>query len=342
MTRDEFLDIMGEIDPELIESTLNISRGKAVKLQYDCPSAWKNIMGIVACIAILVTVFAVGYFRSIPTQSGESSGAAYNESSVSDIIRGWDPEELVYSDTPVLGGNMRVSVAELDGITAELILHNIKKEVGTRIFSEYEDRYSDVVDFAAESSSDRLFLYPDDHDYYNDFVGAEDIVLYVHDDKGRRFIETSVTPHSYNGMELICADCLFDDCTRLYKVEDDYVLMQYADSIYYYINDGYTAPYLRYLARFYKLDLNRQIMRDENGVYTGGLISVKVNGVPTQHIDGEYGCPVTRGVEYVGGKEFFDSTYNNVILWDAYEGIKFYAPEAERLVTMVPYSSSQP
>ncbi len=330
MTRDEFMDIMGEIDPELIESTLEVSRGKAVRLQYERASVWKNIAGIAACIAILVTAFTVGYFRSIPTQSGESLGAAYYESSVSEIIRGWDPEKLVYSDTPILGANMRVSVAELDGITAELILHNIKKEAGIRLFTEFEE----VIE--TEDSPEHLLLYPSDYDYFNDYVGAEDIVLYVHDDKGRRFIETSITPHSYNGMELISANCLFDDCTRLYKVEGDYVLMQYADFMPYYTYDGYTDTYLRYLARFYKLDLNRQIMRDENGIYTGGLVSAKVNGAPTQLSNWEYGCPVTKGVEYIGEKKFFDSAYNNVMLWDD-QGIKFYTPTAEEIVSMVPY-----
>ncbi len=336
MTRDEFMDIMGEIDPELIESTLDYSRGKAVRLQYERASVWKNIAGIAACIAILVTAFTVGYFRSIPTESGGTSGAAYNESSVPEIIRGWDPEKLAYSDEPVLGANVRVSVAELDGITAELILHNIKKEAGIRLFTEYGDNYTEIMETSPGDASDHLTVYPSDYDYFNDYVGAEDIVLYVHDDKGRRFIETSVTPHSYNGMELIAANCLFDDCTRLYKVEGDYVLMQYADFMPYYTYDGYADTYLRYLARFYKLDLNRQIMRDENGIYTGGLISVKVNGAPTQLSEWEYGCPVTRGVEYIDEKRFFDSAYNNVMLWDD-RGIKFYTSTAEEIVSMVPY-----
>lgn len=340
MTRDEFLDIMGEIDPELIENSLDISRGKAVKLQYDRSTVWRNIAGIAACFAILVTVFAVGYIKSIPTESGESPGAAYNESSVPEIIRGWDPEELVYSDEPVRGANVRVSVAELDGITAELILHNIKKEVDIRLFTEYEDGFSDDMMIATGDSPNQVFLIPSDYDYFNDYVGAEDIVLYVHDDKGRRFIETSVTPHSYNGMELIAANCLFDDCTRLYKVEGDYVLMQYADFISYYTYDGYADPYLRYLARFYKLDLNRQIMRDENGIYTGGLISAKVSGT-TQLSNWEYGCPVTKGVEYIGEKQFFDSAYNNVILLDD-GGIKFYTSTEEEIVQMVPYKDDQP
>ncbi len=346
MTRDEFLDIMGEIDPKLIERTLDISdisRGKAVRLQYERASVWKNIAGIAACIAILATAFTVGYFRSIPTQSGESSGATYNESSVPEIIRGWDPEDLVYSDKPILGANMRVSVAELDGITAELILHNIKKEAGIRVFINFAEEYIDDMMIETEDSPDHLLLYPSDYDYFNDYVGAEDIVLYVHDDKGRRFIETSVTPHSYNGMELISVNCLFDDCTRLYKVEGEYVLMQYADDIHYNNVVPIGDPSL-YLARFYKLDLTRQIMRDENGIYTGGLVSVKVNG-DRQICNWEYGCPVTRGVEYIGEKRFFDSAYNNVIYWDNQgddQGIKFYTSTAEQIVQMVPYPHYQP
>ncbi len=334
MTRDEFLDIMGGIDQELIESTLDYSRGKAVRLQYERSSVWRIFAGIAACIAILATAFTVGYSRSIPAQSGKSSGATYSQSSASDIIRGWDPEKLVYSDKPILGANMRVSVAELDGITAELILHNINKEAGIRVFTDFEEEYINDMMIETEDSPEHLLLYPSDYDYYNNYVGAEDIVLYVHDDKGRRFIETSVTPHSYNGMELISVNCLFDDCTRLYNVEGDYILMQYADDIHYN-NVVPISDHSLYLARFYKLDLNRQIMRDENGIYTGGLISVKVNG-DREFGDWEYGCPVTRGVEYIAGKGFVDSAYNNVILWDD-QGIKFYTSTAEEIVSMVSY-----
>jgi len=331
MTRDEFLDIMGEIDQELIDDTLDISRGKAVRLQYERSYVWRSIAGIAACIAILVTSFTVGYFRSVPTQSGSSSGVTYSQSGASDIIRGWDPEELVYSATPVLGGNMRVSVAELDGITAELILHNIQKEAGIRLFGEDEGDFSDIMEIVTPDLtwvSYPVLLDPSDYDYFNDYVGAEDIVLYVHDDKGRRFIETSVTPHSHNGMELIAANCLFDDCTRLYNVKGDYILMQYADQIFY----DHTSDRSLYLARFYKLDLDRKIMRDENGIYTGGLISVKFdNGLYS--CNWEYGYPVTREFEYVPSGYFYDSGYENQTTHGyTFEGIEFYTTIPEGIM----------
>lgn len=283
MTREEFLDIMGKIDEELIDSTLDTSHAKVIKLESERPTVMRYIMSIAACVAALATVFAVGYFKGIQTQPGDASGNSDISYSSPEIIRGWDPEKLEYSDTPVLGGNMRVSVAELDGITAELILHNIKKEAGTSLLTEDSD-----------------------NDYTN-YVGAEDIVLYVHDNKGRRFIETSVAPHSYNGMELVAANCLFDDCTRLYKVEDDYVLMQYADHINYFL-----------IARFYKINLNSHKQRDENGIYSGALTSVEIKS-DWEIVDWKYGYPVSREFEYVGEGKFHDSIYQYEMLWNNQE-----------------------
>lgn len=272
MTRDEFLDIMGKIDEELIDSTLDSSQAKVIKLENKRPPVIRYIMSIAACVAALVTVFAAGYFKGISTQSGDTSHSAPA------IIRGWNPETLAYSDEPMLGANMRVSVASLDGITAELILHNIKKEAGTSLLTEQSNDYTN-------------------------YVGAEDIVLYIHDDKGRRFIETSVTPHSYNGMELIAENCLFDDCTRLYKIEDDYVLMQYAD---------YRNSYL--IARFYKINLNSYKQRDENGIFSGALTSVEIKS-DRKIVDWKYGYPVSREFEYAEGK-FRDSVYQYDMLWN--------------------------
>ncbi len=306
MTRDEFLDIMGKIDEELIDSTLDTSHAKVIKLENKRPPVARYIMSIAACVAALATVFAAGYFKSIPTQPGDASGNTDISYSSPDIIRGWDPEKLAYSNEPKLGGNMRVSVASLDGITAELILHNIKKEAGTSLVTEYADSNSEYMEDATEDSSD---IPPtlSDYDYYTNYVGAEDIVLYIHDNKGRRFIETSVTPHSYNGMELIAENCLFEDCTRLYRIEDDYVLMQYAD---------YLNSYL--IARFYKIDLNSHKQRDENGIYSGGLTSVEIKS-DWEFVDWKYGHPVSREFEYAGEGKFHDSVYQYDMHWNNQE-----------------------
>lgn len=295
MTRDEFLDIMGKIDKELIDSTLDTSHAEVIKLENKRPPVMRYIMSVAACVAALVTVFAVGYFKGVSTQPGDASYSAPA------IIRGWNPEKLEYSDEPKLGGNMRVSVASLDGITAELILHNIKKEAGTSLLTDYADNYSEISMAVTDGSSD---IPLSDYDYYTNYVGAEDIVLYIHDNKGRRFIETSVTPHSYNGMELIAEKCLFEDCTRLYKVEDDYVLMQYAD----YLN-GYL------IGRFYEIDFNSHKQRDENGIYSGGLTSVEIKSDLTI-VDWKYGYPASREFEYAGGGKFHDSVYQYEMLWN--------------------------
>ncbi len=332
MTRDEFLDIMGGIDEELIGNTLEVTRAEVIKPQRRRPSVRRYFMGAAACIAILVTAIAVGFNKGIPMQPDDSSGVSDDPSSASCIIRGWDPERLAYSDTPVLGGNMRVSVAELDGITAELILHNIKKGTGT----DLPDNYSGNKQIGSEDAS-APYSNPSYYDY-KDYVGAEDVVLYVHDDKGRRFIETSVTPHSYNGMELIAADCLFRNCTRLYKVKDEYVLMQYADYIppekY---TDSIKFPSV-FWARFYKLDLKQRPTCDENGVYNGGLKSVRFNN-GFDSCNWEYGFPVTREFEHIGSGIFFDTgfqKYNNVLHFKTYEGMDFYTYLPENIMQMLP------
>ncbi len=286
MTRDEFMDIMGKVDEKLVDGALDIPRMEVIELKYERPPVLRYIMGFAACIAILVTVIAVRYMSGVPVQPNDTSESADSSYSVPEFTRGWDPEELSYGDLPELGGNVRVSVAELDGITAELILHNIKKEAGTYLFNE-------------------LTNYE-----YTDYVGAEDIVLYVHDNKGRRFIEGSVTPHSFNGMELISAQCLFEDCTRLYKVNDEYVLMQYAD----YNCPDYNSDKKALIARFYTVGLNRHARRDENGIYDGGFTSVKIEG--GARIGGwGYGYQASKEFEYAGDAKFSDPIYRYEMLW---------------------------
>lgn len=330
MTRDEFLDIMGSIDSELIDRAVNssnpseisdISRDKIIKLQNKRSYALRCIVKFSAYAAILAGAIALWNFIGAPTQTDYPSESTNSSYPAADLIRGWNPDKLVYSDTPVLGGNMRVSVAELDGITAELILHNIKKEAGTLLLDEPESKSSksnaEEPEEALEDYTEDFSIKPSYYDWnYIDYVGAEDIVLYIHDNEGRRFIETSITPHSYGGMELISSDCLFEDSTRLYKAEDDYILMQYAD-----FDSNHSLP----IARFYKVDLSGQGLCDENGIYSGGLTSIKVNGgLP---IYWEYGCPVSKEFEYIGEGKFRDSVYNNVIIWDVNNETIYFAGE---------------
>lgn len=290
MTRDEFIDIMSKIDETLIDGALDISQPETVEAVYERPPVLRYIMSIAACVAVLAAaVIAVPYFKGILTQPGDSSESAGSSvgSSVSveyDFIRGWDPEELVYNefgDFLYVGGNARVCTAELDGITAELILHNIKKEAGTELVNE-------LTGFD-----------------YTEYIGAEDIVLYIHDNRGRRFIAASVTPHSYNDMELINVNCLFNDCTRLYRTDNsEYVLMQYADC-----NGG------ALIASFYSVDLERQTLRDENGIYDASAWRAGIVG--NRRIGGwQYGYQASKEFgEYTAGR-FHDPAYGYDIYWN--------------------------
>lgn len=301
MTKDEFIDIMGKIDEGLIESALDTSQPKVVEVVYKRPSAVRYIMGIAACIAVLMTtVIAVPYFKGILQQPGSTSESS-TDISISgeyDFIRGWNPEKLAYSssdDFGIVGGNVRVCTAELDGITAELILHNIKKEAGVELVNELTDDYTD-------------------------YIGAEDIVLYVHDDKGRRFIAEGITPHSYKDMELINVNCLFDGCTRLYKTDNsEYILMQYADCV------GGTL-----IASFYNIDLDRKSDCDENGIYDAS--DWRANIVGDGRIgDWRYGCQASKKFEYAGGTKFQDPVYGNAMYSDGNPKVFYFYPNYNML-----------
>lgn len=291
MTRDGFIDIMGEIDERLIEGALDIPR-EPVEVVYERPHALRYIMSIAACAAVLAAVIAVPYFKGVTAQPDSSAESAANsaESSVSvgyDFIRGWDPEKLTYSglDDPAgVGANIRACTAELDGITAELILRNVKKEAGTRLVNE-------LTGFD-----------------YTDYYGAEDIVLYVHDDKGGRFIAEGITPHSYKDMRLININCLYGSL-RLYKTENGYVLMQYADSV------RETR-----IASFYKIDFERQSPRDENGIYDASDWRVGIVG--NGRVGGwQYGYQASEEFEYADGK-----------FQDPYFGYEMYFGETAKVV----------
>lgn len=281
MTRDEFADIMGEIDERLIESALDISQSETAEAAYDRPHILRYVISAAACVAVLATaVFAVPYIKRILPPQGAGSSSVSGEC---DFTRGWNPETLVYSgpDDLTVGKNARICTATLDGITAELILHNIKKEAGTTM----------------------LVNEPADLDY-TDYVGAENISLYIHDDKGRRFIADSVTPHSYNDMELISVNCLFDDCVRLYKTDNSaYVLMLYADYIPHAL-----------IASFYGIDLERQTRRDENGIYDASAWRSVVAG--DKRIGGWlYGYQASKDFKYINGK-FYDPLYGYEMYWN--------------------------
>lgn len=294
MTKDEFVDIMSGIDERLIDSTLAGSQPEIVDVQYKRPPVLRYIMGIAACIALLVTtVIAVPYLKSILPQLNDRSESAYSLSSDKpDFIRGWDPGKLAdneFSDYLYIGANARICTAELDGITAELILHNVKKMPGEKLVNE-------LTDF----------------DYAN-YIGAENIVLYIYDDKGRRFIATSVTPHSYNGMELINTSCLSDGCTRLYKAENKYVLMQYAD---------YNNEQNALIAEFYNVDLERRTFRDENGIFDASDWRAEVAG--ERRIGGwGYGYQASNEFEYVGGAKFSDPVYGYEMFWNGYAKVVY-------------------
>lgn len=278
MTRNEFMDVIGEIAPELVESALSVPCAETVEPVYKRPPVVRYAMAFAACIAILVTIIIVrvsGGLPTLPNDASESAGGSSESAVINnpDFIRGWDPEELAYSDTLELGNNVRVSFAEADGITAELILRNITKEPGAEFYTG-QTEYN-----------------------YIDYVGAEDIVLYIRDKNGNRFLETNAALHKFDNTELIPAECLFGDCTRLYKTDSGYVLMQYID---------FNAELNALIARFYDLDLESAALRDENGIYSGGLKPVRIS------VGGSsaYGFPASREqFEYVGGDFFRDRYY---------------------------------
>ena len=164
------------------------------------------------------------------------------------------------------------------------ILKNIKKEAGIKLVNSLTD-----------------------YDY-TDYVGAEEIALYIHDNEGGRFIANNVTPHSYNDMKLINAACLFDGCTRLYKTDSEYVIMQYADCC----NEQSVLT-----ASFYGIDRDRLMFRDENGIFDCSAWRVGIAG--DGRIGGwRYGYQASKSFEYMGGNKFSDPVYGYEMLWNHY------------------------
>lgn len=214
MTKDEFINIMSRIDERLIDSTLDISNTEVAEPQYERPPVLRYVIGVAACIALLVTtVIAVPYFYGILRQPGNSSESSDNlpESSVSEFIRGWNPEELVYSEFdgfPDIGANVRVCAADLDGITVWLIMHNIIKRPGERHYIYYDDKYLDMW-------------------------AADDICLYITDTEGNKVLLRVPTRLFDGAIKFFPNACLFENCVRLLKIEQDgadrYIIRMFLD-----------------------------------------------------------------------------------------------------------------
>lgn len=309
MTKNEFLDVMGEIDGKLIESTLDISRMETVEIPYERPPVFRYIFGAAACVvAVFVTALAVRHFNGIATQPLDSTSENYSfsesesvsttgsdssdDSDISDsssesteapepdFIRGWDPEDYLSNglhENIALGESLTLSTAELDGIKVALILHDITKLPG----EEYSENGLD----------------------YTNYYGAKDIVLYIIDDKGRKCLQEYVTPHRNDGMQFIHQNCFIGESTRLFKTESDdgehYVLMQIAD--YSEEND---AP----IATFYDVYMVSDRL-DENGISGYGLIEYYIRG--TGRVGGwRFGYQASGDFCHSGGTTFTDPVYN--------------------------------
>lgn len=311
MTKDEFLDIMGEIDGKLIESTLDISRMETVEIPYERPPVFRYILGAAACVAVFVTVLAVRFFNGIappPSNTSESyfiSESANVPESSSDVsensteskenskpyfIRGWNPDDIPYDwlcGNIGIGESAAFSTTELDGIRATLILHDITKLPG----EEYSEK---------------------GHDYTN-YYGAKDIALYVTDGKGNKILEEYVTPHHNDDMRFIHKNCFIGEGTRLFRTKIDnrerYILMQIAD-----YNEENDAP----IAKFYECDFDKEDCSDEfdeNGVSPYGLIRYEIWGLG--RIGGwHYGYQASDEFYQSGDKTFTDPVYNYKISID--------------------------
>lgn len=297
MTKDEFLDVMGGIDERLIDSTLDISRMETVIVPYKRPPVLKYILCAAACAAMIFAVAGgVRYFngKALLPNSGNSessdssvadstdgskvSGESTVNSSVNNVT-GWNPEDILDSERHV-GSSAVISTAELDGISVSLIMHNITKLPGEPYSANGYD--------------------------YTDYYGAEDIVLYAKDDKGRKLLEDYVTPHNSAGVNFLHKDCLFDGSTRLYKSrqngEEYYVLMQYSD--YNKENDAF-------IAGFYNVDLDMYTdnrIKDENGILRCGLECYRISG-PKRIGSWWAGYPASKSFGYKEGAVFADPEY---------------------------------
>lgn len=252
MTKDEFLDVMGEIDERIIDGALDVSRMETVIVPYKRPPVLRYILSAAACAAVVLAVAGAVRFLNgralLPND--EISDSSVSESSDSpsetesaddgfnpDFIRGWNPEDIPLDGEPALGGSMVASTAELDGITAYLIMRDITKLPG--------EPY-------AENGHD-----------YTGYYGARDIMLYFKDDHGRKALMDGITWHG-GEIRYLPRECIFDGATRLYKItedgEEEYELMQYVD---------YDKDKDALIARYYHVDMSGYdggAERDENRI----------------------------------------------------------------------------
>lgn len=299
MTRDEFLDVMGEIDERLIDSSLDVSRMDTIYLPYKRRSALRYFIGAAACLAMVFAVAGVlRYFigspffsafvsgSSDPSDSGTSSpptgssslSSSDGETSVPDYrepdyVRGWDPMNAKFDQTPDIGSTAIVSTTELDGIIVSLVLHNITKLPGTS-YTKYGFDYTD-------------------------YWGAEDIILYAENSDGSKVAEEAVTPH--NGeTKFLHKDCIFDGATRLYDIGGAYLAMQYID------RDARTGALI---ASFLQVDMNVGNSRlDEYGIANSGITAVNVTGI--KRIGSwKYGYQASTDFAQTEGTAFADPVY---------------------------------
>lgn len=234
MTKDEFLDIMGEIDEDIIDGALDVSHRDGVTRPYKRTPVLKYVLSAAACIALVFAAgAAVRYFnvKDLFFNHANSGG---------DFISDWDPDDIAVNNNLMIGSSTVVSTAELEGrFTVSLIMHDITKLPGKKYSANGHD--------------------------YTDYWGARDIALYIKYANGKRSLFEHVTPHSDGGMEFIHDKCLFEGSTRVLDTGSDFnptytyipehVVMQYAD--YDAENDALIARFFE--PRGEKLEYNDHI-----------------------------------------------------------------------------------
>lgn len=310
MTKDEFLDIMGGIDENIIDSTLDISRMDTIVIPNKRLSLLKCLLYAAACVALVFAVSsAVRYFNGkvfLPnsgtsdstsiiniseststisiTDSSEDSYSSdyshyleYKDLFKPDFIRGWNPDDITADGELVLGGSAVVSQAELNGVTVSLILHDITKLPG-------EERSINGFD-------------------YTDYWGARDIVLYAKNRGGDKVIYDEVS-WLYNDEEkFIHSKCLFNGGTRLLQRNKPSFVVQYVD--YDEDKDAYIASFLDVNPQYARYEFGE---KDENNISNYGIFRFIVDG--TDRIGGVgYGYQASGRFYRKNSSVFVDAEY---------------------------------
>lgn len=286
MTKNEFLDIMGEIDEDIIDDVLDVPQRGGLAGSYKRASVMKYLLGAAACIALIfaagaaVRCFNVKDLFFDPANSG------------GDHIGNWDPDDITVNNNLMIGSSAVVSTAELEGqFTVSLIMHDITKLPG--------EKYS-----------------ANGHDY-TDYWGAKDIALYIKYANGKKGLFEHVTPHSDGGMEFIHDKCLFEGSTRLLDTGSDlnttyipeHIVMQYAD--YDAENDALIARY------FEPMNVYSTHNVDEHRIPRYGLQPYIIDGI--DRIGGwKYGYQASENFYREYGAVYADPEYG-------YQ-ISFYIP----------------